>query len=194
VEAAEGTPVLLPMADDLDLVERLDGIVIPGGADIHPRHYGRPIEGAIDLEDEDRIAFDRRLIERCLQLGLPVLAICYGAQLLNVHLGGTLHQTLPRRSVDHGAPGAATTHPVRLAAGSLLREAHDGLAELSLASAHRQAIADLGRGLKATAEAEDGVVEGVEHPGSVVGVQWHPESSTAGLGLFSFFVQRLARP
>jgi putative glutamine amidotransferase len=117
--------------------------------------------------------------------GKPVLAVCYGAQLLNVHLGGTLLQDIPietQTTIDHDQDedGNDGRHAVRIEGGHLAEvagQAHGG-GEAQVNSSHHQAILQLGRGLRVTARAPDGVVEAIEWEGGrdwVVGVQWHPE-------------------
>jgi gamma-glutamyl-gamma-aminobutyrate hydrolase PuuD len=185
VVTAGGAPLLVPMPCPPTALEVLDGLVLTGGVDIHPRHYGEPVRAAITLEDERRVEADRRLLDRGLELGLPVLAVCYGMQLVNVHLGGTLVQRLPPSPVDHGAPGRERRHPVDLESGSLVSLAYRGADSTDGLSAHRQAVARLGSGLQVSARAADGVVEAFELEDQwLVGVQWHPEADPHDLGLY----------
>ena len=180
---AGGLPVVLPpLIPELagPLLDGVDGLCIPGGPDIHPRHYGAiphemlgPTEGELDM-------FERALVWEALERGTPLLGICRGAQMINVALGGTLHQHLPacvpdalphRQDVDM----SQTTHPVRVARDSLLAGV---LGErVAVNSLHHQAVDRLGEGLVAVAWAPDGVVEAIEGTGDgfVVGVQWHAE-------------------
>jgi putative glutamine amidotransferase len=186
VARAGAVPVVIPpfTSDEqiAALLERVDGVCLAGGPDIHPSLYGQepgphlgPTEPALDGSE---IALTRMALER----GLPMLCICRGHQALNVARGGTLVQDLPterRGEVVHrqAEPGWIATHPVRLAPTSRLA-ALLGATEAQVNSFHHQALRDLGEGLHAVAWAPDGVVEAVEGDGErfVVGVQWHAES------------------
>lgn len=183
VAAAGGLPVVM-MPEQLDavqeLVARLDGVLIPGGPDIDPASYGDvPRETLGPLFPEiDR--FEIAVVLEAERIGLPVFAICRGAQILNVAHGGTLYQDIPaevgttvihrRRSPDD--PPAM--HPVRIEPGSRLA-GWLGREEAVVNAFHHQAPKEIGDGLRAVAWAEDGVVEGVEGDG-VLGVQWHAEA------------------
>lgn len=174
VRAAGGVPVIV---DDADAVPRLDALVITGGYDIDPALYGAEAVPGIHPEAPRRVASDRRLLDAALAQELPLLCVCYGMQLLNVHLGGTLLQALPDGPVDHGAPGRPLPHPVRLDPG-LVADAY-GAEAITPVSAHRQAVDRVAPGLVATGWAPDGVVEAVE-AGRTLGVQWHPEQAGDG--------------
>jgi putative glutamine amidotransferase len=200
IDQAGAIPVVIPpmAASDLDgLLGRLDGLLLSGGPDLHPSHYGAephpelgPTEAALD-------AFELELLRRADAAGLPVLAICRGLQALNVARGGTLLQHLP---ADVGGPiahrqhqpGRIATHPVRLEPASRLAGAL-GETALDVNSFHHQAVGALGRGLRAVAWAPDGVIEGLEATDRpfVVAVQWHAETLTGRAdhrGLFGAFV------
>ncbi len=174
VRASGGLPVIVP-PEGQGVVARLDALVITGGYDLDPRMYGAQPQPGIRLEVPRRVDGDRRLLDAALARDLPLLAVCYGMQLLNVHLGGTLHQALGEDPVDHGAPGRPLPHPIRLAPG-FVADAY-GTDSISPVSAHRQGVDSVAPGLTATAWAADVVVEAVE-AGSTVGVQWHPEQAT----------------
>ena len=171
VTEAGGVPVIVaPGAPEV--VARLDALVVTGGYDIDPRLYGAEPEPGVHPEAPRRVDADRRLLDAALARDLPLLCVCYGMQLLNVHLGGTLLQSLARQPVDHGAPGRAVPHAVCVAPG-FVADAY-GAARIHPVSAHRQAVDRLAPGLVATAWAPDDIVEAVEM-GRAVGVQWHPE-------------------
>ena len=167
--AAGAVPLHVPAGvDPRAVVARLDALVLTGGSDVDPAFYG---QRALATTHVDRARDEREmaLLAAALDQGLPVLAICRGMQLLNVHLGGTLHQHL----ADHplGRDGA---HPVAFAPGSLLRGIYG--ADCAVNSLHHQAVDRPGAGLVSVGHAPDGTVEAVELPGrDVVGVQWHPE-------------------
>jgi putative glutamine amidotransferase len=195
VAAAGGVPLLLPpVAGSEAAVRRLDGLIISGGPDIEPVRYGQqagPLTTIVRPErDEAEIAFFRT----ALAAGVPVLGICRGMQLMNVALGGTLIQHLPDVVGHDGhspTPGTMAEHKVTVApsgrvAGILGEGAH------VVPTHHHQGIDRLGRGLAATAWAEDGTVEAVEIEGQfAVGIQWHPETGN-DLRLFRALVATAA--
>lgn len=189
VTAAGGAPVLVPPGA-VAAVAALDALVVTGGADVHPRHYGAAIEGPIDLEVEDRVAGDRALIDAARACRVPVLGVCYGMQLLAVHLGGALVQRLPD-AAGHGAPRAERRHAVDLVPGSAVAAAY-GATRIEVVSAHRQAVDRLPPGLRITGRAPDGCVEAFEGSG-VVGVQWHPEAAQDAGVLYGWLVGEAAR-
>lgn len=185
VQAAGGLALVLPpdaavvTAPDT-LLDRLDALVLAGGADLDPSSYGQSPhpETAPGLIERDR--FEVALTRRALERDLPVLGICRGMHLLNVALGGTLAQHLPDAlgHADHRhTPGSFGDHEVRLEPGSLAAQAA-GAQRLMVKSHHHQGIAELGEALVVTGWSEpDGVIEAVELPERrfAVGVLWHPE-------------------
>lgn len=193
VRRAGAEPVLLPLDDAEGLPGRLEGLggfVLPGSpADVEPAEYGAPNSGLCAPADLPRERTDRAILEHAFRKKKPVLAICYGCQLLNVYLGGTLIQDVrseKRTRTAHRQKdlplmkrigGGDPHHGVRFEAGSLLaRLAASQQAVVN--SEHHQAVAKPGRELKVTGVSSDGIVEAVEWTGDanwVVGVQWHPE-------------------
>jgi putative glutamine amidotransferase len=170
---AGGIPVHIPIdVDPAAVGERLDGIVLPGGTDIDPILYGaEPDPELLPLEPE-RDDLELALLSAALEAEVPVLGICRGIQVLNVHQGGTLHQHVP----EHGRfdlPIDSTIHQVSFAEGSTLHDLYGPSAQVN--SLHHQTVADLGRGLTISARSEDGTIEGLEMGDHVVAVQWHPE-------------------
>jgi putative glutamine amidotransferase len=200
VTRAGGIAVLLPpqpVDDEIAarVLDGLDGLVITGGKDIDPARYGQAPHLETDEPRRDRDAWEFALLAGALRRGLPVLGICRGAQVLNVALGGTLHQHLPD-VVGHNRhqPGNAvfSTSSVRTAPGTRLAAV---LGESSDAQCyHHQAIAELGDGLVACARDDDGVIEAIELPGDhfVLAVQWHPEERLDDLRLFAAVVEAAA--
>ena len=172
-----GVPVILapipPEALDA-LLDRLSGIVLSGGPDLHPTAYGRDEHPELGPTEPDLDRFELSLVRRADARRLPTLGVCRGAQVLNVARGGTLHQHLPGHRQSE--PGDRTTHDVRLGArstvGSLL-----GRTALDVNSFHHQAVDRLGDGLRVCGRSDDGIVEAIEDPRRdfVVGVQWHAE-------------------
>lgn len=174
VIAAGGLPVHLPIdVDPLLIVERLDGLLLPGGTDIEPSLYGAETETDVYPPEPERDNLELGLYNGAVDRRLPVLGICRGQQLINVGAGGTLHQDVPPHSAFF-LPAASEFHEVRFAAGSTLRELYGPTARVN--SLHHQAVDVVGADLRATAWADDGVVEGLEHTSlPIVCVQWHPE-------------------
>ena len=183
VAAAGGLPLLVPPdADPVAIASHCDGFVVSGGANL-PASFDAPSPRVADAENADRIAWDRRLLDAVHALGRPMLGVCYGMQLLNLHGGGTLltdlHRAIPA-ALDHGGGGRASEHEVVVAPGSAL----SGLvgAEARVCSRHRQAVGRVAPGFRTTATAPDGVIEAIEAEDvPALGVEWHPESdATAG--------------
>lgn len=190
IREAGGEPVEVSLrlpADQLQQLARsLDAVVLTGSpADVDPQRFSSPRHPAAARPDPDRERTDIALLDHAMSAGKPVLAICYGEQLLNVHLGGTLLQDIPselQTTIDHDQDedGNDGLHTVRIEGGHLAevaRQTHAG-GEAQVNSSHHQAVLQPGRGLRVTARAPDGVVEAIEWEGSpdwVVGVQWHPE-------------------
>ena len=162
---------------------RLDGILLPGGEDLDPAHYGAERHPQLGPTDLERDRTELLLTEWALHAGMPLLGVCRGVQVINVACGGTLYQDLHSERPDldkhdYFPPKFERfriVHNVEVAADSLLARA---LGEShAVNSMHHQGIATLGKGLRAVGVAEDGLVEAVEMPGLpfVLGVQWHPE-------------------
>lgn len=180
-----GLPVLLPpiVPPDIDaaaaaVVAGLHGLVLTGGSDVDPEHYGAPAHAETDAPRGERDAWELALLRAALAVDLPVLAVCRGAQLLNVAMGGTLHQHLPEvvGEPTH-RPALGSFGRVQMEVdptsrlGTIVGEAPAGQCH------HHQAVDRLGDGLIVCARAADGTVEGVEIPSArfALGVQWHPE-------------------
>jgi len=187
IQRAGALALILPPDPTADqepdrLLDRVDGLLLAGGADVDPASYGAMSHPETGITWPERDRFEIALARRAVERELPVLGACRGMQILNVALGGTLHQHLPEVGTDvhRHTPGVFGDHEVRLEPGSLAARAAG--AERSLVkSHHHQGIADLGDGLVATGWSEDGVIEAVEMPGEqyVLGVLWHPEEDEA---------------
>ena len=190
VRKVGGEPVLLSLSHPADLqrlLPTLDAFVLPGSpADVEPRKYGAVNRGLSAPADLPREETDRAILQHAFAEKKPVLAICYGCQLLNVYLGGTLIQDLraetgtvtPHRKKDV-TPEAKDDpiHGAKFESGSRLEKIAGG-PESSVNSSHHQAVEKPGKNLRITSRANDGTVEAVEWNGDsnwVVGVQWHPE-------------------
>ncbi|MEO8480950.1 MAG: gamma-glutamyl-gamma-aminobutyrate hydrolase family protein [Acidobacteriota bacterium] len=187
LERAGATPrVLNPAVDRVpDVLDECDGVLLTGGADVDPVHYGAEDRHPALKLDAVRDAYEIVLAREAIARDMPLLAICRGVQLLNVAAGGTLVQDLPTHrpsDIVHGQrePATSTPHTVRIQGGSALatligpRAAHD----VAVNSRHHQSVDRVAPGFVVSAMAPDGVVEGIERPGACfcVGVQWHPEN------------------
>ncbi|MDQ3877380.1 MAG: gamma-glutamyl-gamma-aminobutyrate hydrolase family protein [Actinomycetota bacterium] len=167
--------------DDASVLDGASALVLPGGGDIDPQLYGRPRHPRTHKVSYRRDHFEMTLLARALAEGLPVLAICKGMQLLNVHLGGTLIQHLAddatRLEHDRDAPRSDPAHAVTLKKGCKLASVF-GTRDIEVNSHHHQGLDDVAPDLEPVAWAEDGVLEAVEHRHRswVIGVQWHPEA------------------
>lgn len=204
VERVGGLPVLLPVLPDraAEYAARVDAVLLSGGVDVHPRHFGQHPRRGLGEVDEERDAFETTLYRAAREYGKPVLGICRGLQMINVLEGGTLYQHLPdvpAAWADHAQRGHAGTlgHEVTFTPGSLLAQMHAawGCGDRALVnSSHHQAVDVVAPTLRATAHAPDGLVEGLEGDG-VVGVQWHPELLFAAhphaLGTFTALMRLL---
>jgi putative glutamine amidotransferase len=204
IAAAGGLPVLLAQLDPpelaSELLDRLSALVLTGGDfDIPPAHYGEePAPGLGPLKPE-RTTFERAALEAADRRGLPVLGICAGMQLMNVSRGGKLYQHLP---AELGGPLAheqpedrrQPSHTVTVTPGTRLAAAI-APGDIRVNSSHHQGVRTLGRGLVASAQSPDGLVEALEDPAARfwLGVQWHPELLTGSLpaqrGLFAALVE-----
>ena len=183
VRAAGGMPVILaPVAPDAigSLLGHLDAVVLSGGPDLHPSAYGSLPHPELGPTEPELDRFELELARTAVGLGMPVLGICRGMQVLNVALGGSLHQHLPDLdgAVVHRQKGASgePTHRVTLARASRLTKVI-GRRYLEVNSFHHQGLHGLGKGLAVAGRCPDGHVEAVEVPGRrfTFGVQWHAE-------------------
>ena len=169
-------------------------LVIGGGNDISPEHYGGDLDAKVRLDPErDQLEMD--WIGRAIEQEIPLLGICRGAQLINVVLGGRLHQDIrPMRRRTHNRPGLLPTKQVHLMSDSILASVC-GKARLRVNSLHHQAIKDPGRDLKVVGRDLDQITQAVECSTgrSIIGVQWHPEYLfylPSQFALFRWLLQR----
>jgi putative glutamine amidotransferase len=200
IERAGGIPVILaPLATEhIDgLLERLQGVCIPGGPDLHPSNYDAEPHPDLGPVEPELDAFELALVRRAQARRLPLLAICRGMQVLNVARGGTLVQHLPDLggAIDHRQQEVSrvATHAVTVAPGTRLARLL-AAKEVQVNSFHHQAIDRLASGLTPTAWSPDGVIEAVESDGSgfTVAVQWHAELLSLNPeqdGIFRGFVE-----
>ena len=204
IELAGGLPVLLPYKSDVslatDYADRLDGVLFSGGADLDPKTYGEAYHPQAEPIDPDRQKFEMALLAEVERRRTPTLGVCLGSQMMNVYRGGSLTQFLPdlNLGLEHRRlPGAdLTRHRVQVDLQSQLGQAI-GSNEISVNTYHKQAVKQLGRGLRVIATAPDGIIEGFEDPAFPLfaAVQWHPErlvSELEHLAPFRLLVQRAA--
>ncbi len=185
IELAGGLPMMLPYRVDValipDYLDQLDGVLLSGGDDLDPAVYGQEWHEHAQRIDPVRQVFEFALLAEIERRTMPVLGVCLGSQLMNVHRGGSLIQYLPDQLGPNGLDHRLNSdwsrrHMVELTPDSrlatVLRKQH-----VSVNTSHKQAVRTLGRGLRVIATSTDGVIEGTEDPSLpfFMGVQWHPE-------------------
>jgi putative glutamine amidotransferase len=200
--AAGGAPFILPVIEDearvAALLERAEGLLITGGADVAPDAYGEQPLPALGGVTPLRDTLDQIALRLALAANQPILGICRGIQSMAVYSGGTLYQDVPSQvagAIQHGqkAPGWHGTHEITIEAGSLLAQ-HTGRPKAMVNSFHHQAVKDMPPGFIATARTADGVIEAMEKPEATfcLGLQFHPELMAARhdfiAGIFRGFV------
>lgn len=187
IERAGGLPVLLPLhvSDIPALLDRLDGVVFSGGGDIDPARFNQEQHETVDGVDEERDEFEISLMNEAFARDMPILAICRGAQVMNVERGGTLIQDIAAQtdseaqhnqraegSGEHDifqtATMTAAKNPVSAALGNDV---------VNINSFHHQALGEVPESLEVVATSDDGIIEAVYAPAQTyaIGVQWHPE-------------------
>jgi putative glutamine amidotransferase len=213
VVSAGGLPLLVPLIEQEDLLndfyEQIEGLLLAGGKDLDPAHYGEKPHDQLDEVDPLQDRVELALTRRAVADGKPVLAICRGLQVLNVALGGTLYQDLPSQfptTIDHDA---SSKHAIAVSIEDWTSRVHELHLEpesqlayvletstLTVNSLHHQAIKRLAPGLRVVGVAPDRVIEAVEGTGRsfLIGLQCHPESLSSGAdprwhALFAAFVE-----
>jgi putative glutamine amidotransferase len=197
LKRAGAVPVLIPPQPEnaAEVLDSLDGLLLAGGDDCDPAEYGEEKHPSCEPMDPRRQTNDVGLARLARERGVPTLGICLGVQVMNVAAGGTLIQDIDstiETGIDHvSEPSDRNRHDVHIDAATKLGGIV-GARELNVNSSHHQAVGRVADGLRVTAQAPDGVVEGLEDPSHpfYVGVQWHPEdmpdedSATAIFGAF----------
>lgn len=188
LERVGAIPIYVDVNTDPEVIASLcDGIIISGGDDIYPSEYGEELTNSKLMEPIERTRWERRLIDICDTRGVPILGVCYGVQLLNVHYGGTLYQDIATdfgSDQFHGSSYDQQMHNVTFESDILGYKA----GQVSNAAArHHQAIKDLAEGFTVAARADDGIIEAIHGHGHF-GIQWHPESDDTAMQIYSEFV------
>jgi microsomal dipeptidase-like Zn-dependent dipeptidase/gamma-glutamyl-gamma-aminobutyrate hydrolase PuuD len=189
---AGGTPVLIPLTNDVlvleNILSKIDGLILSGGGDIYAPLFNEELHPAVESYDLERDHYDIQLVKRAAEKQMPILGICRGHQVINVAFGGSLIQDIPSQvpesKVNHNQTEAREigTHPITIAPDSklsqILHRAPCTVHPLSVNSFHHQAVKAIAPELEAVAHAEDGVIEAIESSEgkSILGVQWHPEN------------------
>ena len=199
IRRAGGIPVVIPPQPENadEIIEELDGLVLAGGDDCDPSAYGEARHPTTEPGDPRRLTNDLSLAKAARERGIPTLGICLGAQMMNVAAGGTLIQDIDSSistDIKHASePADRHRHDVTFEKNTRLSNILGGR-PLNVNSSHHQAVGKVGEGLKVTAHAPDGIIEGLEDPSHpfYVGVQWHPEDMTgepSASTLFGAFVE-----
>lgn len=175
IQRAGASAVLLPPGGP-EVLDAVQALVLAGGGDIDPRHYGGLTHPTLYGIDDERDDFELAVAAEAFRRGMPMLAICRGLQIVNVLQGGTLHPHLE----EHRGENGSITHTVEAQPGSLLCRVI-GETTFPVRSSHHQAVDKAGDGLTVSARAQDGTVEALDVAGNpaALAVQWHPEESAA---------------
>jgi putative glutamine amidotransferase len=189
VRRAGGEPVEVVVGGELpeQILSRVDALVLTGGGDVDPKFYGEAPHETFQPAETGRDEFEIALARAAMAMGIPLLAICRGMQVLNVAMGGTLVQDIPSQvtgALQHSVPQprAGAAHEVWVSKGSkiaeLLKDHMEDGETCHVNSRHHQAVKDVANGFEVTGTSPDGVVEAMEKPDAlyVVAVQWHPEN------------------
>ena len=210
VERSSGVPLHLSLIPEADYIsaalDGLDGILLPGcNTDVDPHYYGEEPHRKLGTVIPEKDQTDQLVLAEVEKRNLPLFAICYGMQALNVSRGGTLIQDIESqipKSIKHeqGMPQTRNSHGLKIAGGSIfsgLSSVKSAKGELRVNSSHHQAVKKVGKNLKAVAWASDGIIECIHDTRKnrfALGVQWHPEMTfdldPVSVEIFELFVER----
>ena len=204
VQKAGGVPVIIPSVTDEETIEEyariLDGVVFTGGHDVWPQRFGEePVKQVVEITHE-RDQLELVLFHKSYGAGIPILGICRGLQLVNIALGGTLYQDIYSQVEGVGGHSFGYNpeevyHSIQIEEGSIMKEIYNR-ETVHVNSEHHQAIKDLGRDLKVTSRAPDGIIESIESTNDkfVFAVQYHPEAIAPKYPehqkIFNYFVEK----
>ncbi|MEK7275604.1 MAG: gamma-glutamyl-gamma-aminobutyrate hydrolase family protein, partial [Candidatus Desantisbacteria bacterium] len=205
VYKAGGIPIILPHIHDEYILNNVHGMIVPGGDDIPSNMFGEEPVCKIKPEKEQRLQHDLWLIQKLRERAIPTLGICYGMQLVNVALGGTLYQDIlsqQPQAINHlqkqeTAPLTdSMAHLIAIKSSTTLASILNNREKLMVNSTHHQAVKDAGEGLIISAESHDGIIEAIESmDGWFLGIQWHPEkmNDESSRQIFSYLVAAAGR-
>lgn len=194
-----GVPILFPHENDFieDYLNNIDGLLIPGGpSDIDPRLFGDTFQHPTVSLNPRRTCFELELLKKALLKNIPILGICGGHQLINVAFGGSLIQHIPdavKSALPHKKLHHELAHSISIIPDTHLARILENISSLDVNSVHHQSIKVLGQGLRLSAQASDGIIEGIEsiNHSFVLGIQWHPEFTLCAEDskIFNAFIQ-----
>ena len=196
VSLAGGMPVLIPRDSNAEVVSKLDGVVLSGGADVDPAIHSPEEDPSLSKFEPGRDSHEFEILNKAIEKDVPVLGICRGIQVINVHAGGTLFQDIP----DHAninKPYDDRHHKVRFKAGSILSDIYGS--EIEVNSLHHQAINKIAEGIEVVGwssggEATEEVIEAIEVDNSqILAVQWHPELLPGADPIFSWLIDQATK-
>ncbi len=192
IKKVGGQPILIsPDLAPQTVAEICEALVISGGDDASPELYGEEACATVNLESVERVAWERQLLDLFVETNTPVLGVCYGMQLMNVHFGGSLHQDISaayEKAFDHGGMGRLTSHEININEDSRLYPLLGSQATVS--SLHHQAINKLAPDFRVAASAEDGIIEAIEFK-NLLGVEWHPEADATSEAVYSLLLRKI---
>ena len=190
IEKAGGTPVLIPVAENLEtmrgLLDELDGLILAGGTDINPLLYGENPKFGLGNVNPERDEWELKILDYAIEkLNIPVLGLCRGLQLINIYFGGSLYQHLEKEKPEgelhwlENYPSGYPSQEICIQKKSKLYDIYQK-EKINVNSLHNQGVKKLGECLRATAHGKDDLIEGFEHVSKpwIIGVQYHPELMT----------------